>query len=511
MQGPPGARYARLVRAVLVAVLHPGDEFPGDRIEVLRHTGLELLRAAGGDAEPLGDDGVAAVFDDPAVSLEAASRLHRQASEGSKGDAWRVGLHVREVVMNAEMDAFLAALERAKALSALAHPGTTAVVEGELPALGSLQGVEVRALDTATLPGEPGARVVLLVPGRPARPALERRRLLLLGGTAALGGAGAVAWLVTRGRREPTPRLGDGDGAGEHLTLGVGPFRTSGLDPGREWIAVALRDGLNTQLTELSGVRVFSEEFIDFVMTRENLSAIEVANRLGIKKMVTGTVLSVGDTVRVEARIVDISSGLLEGAAGASGAARDYLALESEVVVGVIHKLGIPLSADDEHRMAARRTTDPEALRRFLQAEPPEQKPSPQPEPGHAPDEPSSEWEGFGEATAWADEASAAVAAFLEEYRQATEARDTARLAAMYVEFSAEQRSGLERYFQGVRDLRVALEHVDIVVIGDEAVSSYTRNDDFVDVSTGRPQHVTSRLTRKLRRVDGQWRFAAGR
>ena len=65
MQVPPGSRYARLVRAVLVAVLHPGDG--GNRIEALRRTGLELLRAAGGDAEPLGDDGVAAVFDDPAA------------------------------------------------------------------------------------------------------------------------------------------------------------------------------------------------------------------------------------------------------------------------------------------------------------------------------------------------------------------------------------------------------------------------------------------------------------
>src|SRR5262245_42714038 len=163
-------------------------------------------------------------------------------------------------------------------------------------------------------------------------------------------------------------------------------------------------------------------------MTREKLSAIEVASRLGIEKMVTGTVLSVGDTVRVEARIVDTATGLLEGAAGASGETRDYLALESAVVLGVIHKLGIPLSAEDENRMAARRTTDPDALRRFLQAEP-EQKPSRQPEPGVEPDEPSSGWEGFGEGTAWADEASAAVATFLEGYRQATEARDMARIA----------------------------------------------------------------------------------
>jgi TolB-like protein len=438
---------------------------------------------------------VTAVFDEPRTGVQAATRLHRGAAENPAGHAWRAGLHVGDLVMSREPRSFQA-FERAEALSRLAHPGTTAVAADDLPALGSLQAVEVRSLD-ATLPGEPGTRIVLLAPGLPSHPALARRYLLLLAGTAALGGAGAVTWLANR--RGP-------DVAPERLTLGVGPFRTSGLDPGREWIAISLRDGLNTQLTEMSGVRVFSEEFIDFVMTREKLSAIETANRLGIEKMVTGTVLSVGDTVRVEARIVDTVSGVLEGAAVASGGARDYLALESEVVLGVIHKLGITLSTEDEQRMAARRTSDPEALRRFLQAEP-EPKSSREPEHGHSPDE-SSGWDGLIVGTAWADDTKASVAAFLEEYRQATEARDTDRLAAMYEEFPSDQREGLTRYFKRVRDLRVTLEHVDIVVIGAEAVSSYTRNDDFVDVGTGRPQHVTARLTRTLRRVDGRWRFA---
>src|SRR5262249_1810561 len=158
--------------------------------------------------------------------------------------------------------------------------------------------------------------------GHARRPVLDRRLLLLAAGAAAVGGTGALVWLATRRPRQT---------GGERLTLGVGPFRTSGLDPGREWIAFSLRDGLNTPLTELSTVRVFSEEFIDFVMTREKLTTIEVANRLGIEKMVTGTVLAVGDRVRVEARIVDPTTGLLEGAAEATGEARDYLALESEV------------------------------------------------------------------------------------------------------------------------------------------------------------------------------------
>jgi hypothetical protein len=48
-------------------------------------------------------------------------------------------------------------------------------------------------------------------------------------------------------------------------------------------------------------------------------------------------------------------------------------------------------------------------------------------------------------------------------------------------------------------------------VVGEEAVVSYTRTDDFVDVQTGRPGHVSVRLTKTLRRVGGRWLFASSR
>ena len=99
--------------------------------------------------------------------------------------------------------------------------------------------------------------------------------------------------------------------------------------------------------------------------------------------------------------------------------------------------------------------------------------------------------------------------ALLEEYRRATEAHDVAALAAMYVSFRPEQRILLERYFATVRDLKVRLEDVDVAISGDEAIASYTRVDDFVDIPTQRPQHLSLRVTRTLRRVDGRWRFAS--
>ena len=109
------------------------------------------------------------------------------------------------------------------------------------------------------------------------------------------------------------------------------------------------------------------------------------------------------------------------------------------------------------------------------------------------------------------DEVAADLAAFLDEYRRANEKGDVIALSTMYATFPPTQRAGLARYFASVRDLRVTIDRVEMVVLGEEAVISYTRTDDFVDIPTGRPEHVSVRVTRVLRRVEGRWRFSVTR
>jgi TolB-like protein len=287
------------------------------------------------------------------------------------------------------------------------------------------------------------------------------------------------------------------------VTLAVGPFRGAG-DAGA-WVGPALRDGINTQLSELSGVRVFSDEFMDFVMNREGLSTIELATRLGIEKMVSGTVVVVGDDVRVEARIVDIATGLFEGAYVASGRQADFLALESELVMGVIGKLGLQLTAEDEERLAAQRAIDLDARRRLFRLEG-EERPRQPAAPAPA-DPESGLWDMLGPARAHAGDAEAEVTEFLEQYRRATEAGDIAALASMYVAFSPGQRAVLEEYYASVRDLRVRIDRLEAAVVGEEAVVNYTRSDSFLDVPTQRRLRVSARVTKTLRRVDGEWKF----
>ena len=493
-------QFVRRIAAVLVAEHESVDARSTGQIV---GAAVEMLRDAGGDAEPLAPNALVAVFDQPRAAVEAAMRVHLQAAGETPvpwRGGWRAGLNVVEVTMTVEGTALRDAIDRAIALARVAQAGTTAVMTEVVSALGRLSDAEIVDADTDD-PAFAG-RVSLVVP-RWSRPVLERRRLVrLLVGTAAVGGAGVVAWTVANRMLDEEPE--------RHVTLGVGPFHASGPEQTRAWVGRAMRDGLNTQLSELSGVRVFSDEFIDFLMTRESLTSIQAASKLGIEKMVTGSVILVGDTVRVEVRIVDVPSGVFEGGHVVSGREQDFLVLESDLVHGVIAKLGLQLTAAEEDRLAARRATDLDALRRVLGAEGETQPAGTETIPGAEPGPNGRSWilDHLGPSEAQAADADASIAAFLEQFRRHTEARDVGALAAMYVAFPPEQRDALERYFAGVRELRVQIDRVETAVAGDEAVVSYRRTDDFVDLSTNRLLHVAVRLTKTLRRVDGSWRFA---
>jgi TolB-like protein/ketosteroid isomerase-like protein len=496
-------RFRRRVGAVLVAEHDAATTPSGEAGAHVVTDAVRFLRIAGGDAEALAGNAVVAVFDEPAEAVTAATRLHLQGTGGEAG-RWRAGVYAADLEMTGEGSATLAAIDRAMALARVARRGTTAVTTDAIPALRHFREATLEPLDAIDVPGMPRGSVYLVVP-RWSAPVLPRRRIVaLLAGAAIVGGTGAIAWIATRRRR--------GGAEPRKLTIGVGPFRSSGLDEASAWIAPAVRDGINTQLTELSGVRVFSDEFMDFVMTREHLTVIEVAQRLGITKMVSGSVVTVGDMVRVEFRVVDVATGVLDGARVESGRAKEFLALESDLVVDVIASLPISLSTEEESRIAARRATDLDMLRRLLDAEGESQvAPSPEATPGGSDDGHSWFIDLLGPREAQADEAPREITAFLEQYRRATEARDVDALGAMYAAFSPAQRAAIERYFGGVRDLRIGIDHVEAAVVGDEAVVSYSRTDDFVDVQTGRPGHVSERLTKTLRRVDGRWLFASSR
>ncbi len=460
---------------------------------------LDVLRAAGGDAEPLAADRIVGAFATPTGAVEAGFRARARVVDdaGTSGLEIRIGVHAADVVTSGEGTALGEEIAVATRLAARAPADALCVPLVIARTVERTLGLAVQDLGAGPA-GEPHAYLVL-APGPRVR--WPRRRVV--GGIAAAAVLAGAVGLAVLGRREPTPTTG--------VTLGVMPFKGAGAEVGDAGLRAALRDGLNTQLSLLEGVKVYSREFLDFLVSREGLTEFEAATRLGIRKMLSGSVTARGADVRVEVQVVDVATGTLDSSFVVVGSEGALIDLQSDVARSVIGRLGIALSSADERRLESFRATDVNAYRRFLATEgkKPPDVPVPVPPSGHR-DDPTS-W--LLPRAAWADDASARaeVLAFLERYRRAIEARDLDTLAGLYAEFPAEQRAALARYFQESTKLRVKLEDVDVAVAGDEAMVSYTRVDDFVDEPTGRPMHVSGRLTKLLRRKDGRWQLAAGR
>ena len=297
----------------------------------------------------------------------------------------------------------------------------------------------------------------------------------------------------------------------QQVALGVMGFRSLGETGRDDWRRDALRDGLNTQLSRLSHIKVYSKEFIDFLITRKGLTEIEAATQLGIRKMLSGSFVDSGGALQIEIHVVDVESGVLELSYTTSGSDERFLDLQSRLVLDVISRLNLPVSDAEKQILLAQQTTDVEALRLLMEAE--GGRPAEAPTPAGL--EPRSSlpdplwWVGGSVARADAGPAEVAIRDVIERYRRAMEGAAIEALAGLYSEFPPDLQSAQERYFGNVRDLHVDIANLDIAVVGDEAVVSYTRTDDFTDARTGRPMHAAVRVTKVLRLIDGDWKLTA--
>jgi ketosteroid isomerase-like protein len=224
--------------------------------------------------------------------------------------------------------------------------------------------------------------------------------------------------------------------------------------------------------------------------------------------MLTGSFVVVEDTLRIETHVVDVASGVIEVSYTTMGPVKQFLSLQTKMTENVIARLDLPITPEERKTLLAQQNTDVDALKMLLEAEG-GAAPAPKPPPGPGS---SLRWwlDRVGLRAAWADDRGD-IAAVLEAYRKATETHEMPALAALYVEFSPDQQAAQQRYFDNVKDLKMGISDVDAVVVGDDAVVSYTRTDDFTDARTGRPVHVQVRLTKNLKRTANGWKIAAGK
>jgi uncharacterized caspase-like protein/TolB-like protein len=306
-------------------------------------------------------------------------------------------------------------------------------------------------------------------------------------------------------------------------TIGVMEFNDLRTDPQHDWIGKALRVAFNTELSKVKALHVYSPELIDRVARARGPDNLSIAQQLGIGKFLTGSFHVVGNTIRIDARIIDAATGVQEGSDSVEGDQAAFFDLQKRLVISMLRRLPVELSPEEGKSIQGETNTDVDAYRLLLETEgvvggeaarpnrpPPTLPPGPQ----------SRAAERFWQFAArlappaYAEEPEATVDAqvreVLEQYRGALQQKNLDRLAALYVSFTPRQREALHEYLQNAAGLIVELSDVTVTPHSDGVAVSYTRRDRFIDTVSGKPQRLEVRLTKILVRDNGQWKMASG-
>jgi serine/threonine protein kinase len=148
-------------------------------------------------------------------------------------------------------------------------------------------------------------------------------------------------------------------------SIAVLPLENLSRDPEQEYFADGMTEALITDLSKISALKVISRTS---VMTYKGAKKPlpQIARELGVDGVVEGSVLRVGDRVRITAQLIHAPSDRHLWAESYERDLRDVLALQSEVARTIAEQIQAKLTPQEQARLASTRPVNPEAHEFYL-------------------------------------------------------------------------------------------------------------------------------------------------
>jgi TolB-like protein/class 3 adenylate cyclase len=171
---------------------------------------------------------------------------------------------------------------------------------------------------------------------------------------------GIGAWIVINsGATVKTPRLPD------KPSIAVLPFANMSGDSSQEYFADGVTDDVITGLSKVSGLFVIARNST-FTYKRSSADIRKIASDLAVQYVLEGSIQRSGDRIRINAWLVDSSTGANRWAEQFDGPLFDVFALQDKVTRGVADALAVQLIGSEQQALAAPETSVPSAYDAFL-------------------------------------------------------------------------------------------------------------------------------------------------
>lgn len=152
---------------------------------------------------------------------------------------------------------------------------------------------------------------------------------------------------------------------GRSKSLIVLPLENLSGDKDQEYFADGMTDDLIANLAKIRSLRVISHSTaMAYKGTHKPLS--QIANELSVDAVVEGTVLRVGNRVRITAELVQVSTDRHLWADTYESQMGDILALQNRVSSAIVNEIRINLTPEEEERLAKNPAISPGAYEDYL-------------------------------------------------------------------------------------------------------------------------------------------------
>jgi adenylate cyclase len=178
--------------------------------------------------------------------------------------------------------------------------------------------------------------------------------LLVITATAAYG---YLSWLSPQQKETPESVAPT---TIEKPSIAVLPFNNMSGDPQQEYFADGITEDLTTDLSRISGLFVVARNS-SFSYKGRAVDLRTVADELGVRYLLEGSVRRIGEQIRINAQLIDGESGGHMWAARFDGTMADVFDLQDHVNRKIVAALEINLTAADEKRFDRVETTVAEA------------------------------------------------------------------------------------------------------------------------------------------------------
>jgi TolB-like protein/Flp pilus assembly protein TadD len=147
--------------------------------------------------------------------------------------------------------------------------------------------------------------------------------------------------------------------------LAVLPLDNLSRDPDQDYFADGMTEELITTLAQIRELRVTSRN--SAMRYRGTDKSVEqIARELGVDAIVEGSVMRVGDRVRITAQLIDAATDQHLWANSFEGDLRDLLALQRELAGAIAAEIQVKLTPQERARLSGARPVDPAAHEAYL-------------------------------------------------------------------------------------------------------------------------------------------------